>query len=88
MTITINQQTVEVFDGAQVKHALLRYFVANNLDKSEISNVEILDRYGHLLDHDAPLSNGQSLSFNVDALAEKMAPQQESNPRHEETDQV
>lgn len=69
MTININQQSIELFEGAQVRHALLRYFVQNNLDKSEINHVEILDNYGHVLDLDAPLSNMQCLSFDEHALA-------------------
>lgn len=69
MTININQQSIELFEGAQVRHALLRYFVQNNLDKSEIGRVEILDKYGHVLDLDAPLSNMQCLSFDEHTLA-------------------
>ena len=63
MTVIINQQEVEIFEGALVKHALLRYFVQNKLDKSNINEVEIFDKYGHVIDHDAPISENQQLSF-------------------------
>ncbi len=78
MTITVNQQTIELFEGAQVRHALLRYFVLNNLDKSEIDRVEILDKYGHVLDLDAPLSNAQALCFDELLLAKKEEPAQDT----------
>ena len=78
MTITVNQQTIELFEGAQVRHALLRYFVLNNLDKSEIDLVEILDEYGNVLDLDAPLSNAQALCFDELRLAKKEEPAQDT----------
>ena len=66
MTVTINQQIIEMFEGALVKHALLRYFVQNQLDKSYINEVEILDKYGHIVDHDAPLIENQQLTVVTD----------------------
>lgn len=66
MTVTINQQIIEMFEGALVKHALLRYFVQNQLDKSYINEVEILDKYGHIVDHDAPLNENQHLTVVTD----------------------
>ena len=66
MTITINQQEIQMFEGALVKHALLRYFVQNNLDKSNINEVEILDKYGHVIDHNAPLSENQQLNILIE----------------------
>ncbi|MBR4388349.1 MAG: hypothetical protein IKT00_04125 [Prevotella sp.] len=63
MTVSINQQEIEMFEGALVKHALLRYFVQNKFDKSNIKEVVVLDKYGHVVDHDAPLSENQQLSI-------------------------
>lgn len=64
MKVTVNDLTFELFEGARVKNALLKYFIAENLDKDDINDdLEVEDAYGHLLDLDAPLKEGQSITF-------------------------
>ena len=59
----VNRRYVEVFEGAKVKHALLRYFVVKELDRKKIETVEVFDAWGHLIDHDAPLKENQKIKF-------------------------
>lgn len=63
MRVKVNRRYVEVFEGAKVKHALLRYFVDKDLDREKIASVEVFDAWGHLIDHDAPLTENQKIKF-------------------------
>lgn len=63
MRVKVNRRYVEVFEGAKVKHALLRYFVVKELDRKKIETVEVFDAWGHLIDHDAPLKENQKIKF-------------------------
>ena len=64
MKVTVNELTVELFEGARVKNALLKYFIAEDLDKAAINDdLEVEDAYGHLLDLDAPLEEDQCITF-------------------------
>lgn len=63
MEIFVNNTPVRVFKGAKARHALLKYFSMNLMDKSLSEDMEIYDAYGHLIDMDAPLADGQSITF-------------------------
>lgn len=63
MRVKVNRRYVEVFEGAKVKHALLRYFVAKDIDRQMIDTVEVFDAWGHLIDHDAPLKENQKIKL-------------------------
>lgn len=65
MKVKVNRMTVDVFEGALVKHALLRYFIRKKLDVSGVDEVETRDAYGHIIDHDAPLSEGMIVKAKV-----------------------
>ena len=65
MKVRVNTRTLQLFEGACVKNALLRYFTVKKLDKQLIDGIEVHDAYGHLLDHDAPLSDGQQITFEL-----------------------
>lgn len=64
MKVKANRRTLELFEGAKVRNALLRYFALKKLDKQLVDSVEVHDSYGHLLDHDAPLVDGQRILFD------------------------
>jgi len=70
MKVKANRRTLSLFEGAKVRNALLRYFTVKKLDKRLIDKVEVYDAYGHQLDHDAPLSDGQKIVFQ-DPKAER-----------------
>ena len=63
MEIIVNDTPVRVFKGAKVRPALLKYFSMNLMAKSLSDDMEVFDAYGHLVDLDAPLTDGQSISF-------------------------
>lgn len=65
MKVKVNTRTLVLFEGAQVKNALLRYFTVKKLDKRLIDTVEVHDSFGHVLDHDAPLSDGKQITFEL-----------------------
>ena len=65
MKVKVNTRTLQLFEGACVKNALLRYFTVKKLDKQLIDAVEVHDDYGHVIDHDAPLRDGQHISFEI-----------------------
>ncbi|MBQ8097031.1 MAG: hypothetical protein IJ243_08110 [Prevotella sp.] len=64
MKVRVNKRTLSLFEGAKVGNALLRYFTVKKLDKRLIDMVEVHDAFGHVLDHDAPLSDGQQIVFD------------------------
>lgn len=64
MKVMVNELTVELFEGARVRNALLKYFTLENLDRALLTDdLDVEDIYGHLLDFDAPLTDGQSITF-------------------------
>lgn len=65
MKVKVNTRTLQLFDGACVKNALLRYFTVKKLDKQLIDGLEVYDATGHLIDHDAPLRDGQQITFDI-----------------------
>ncbi len=65
MKVKVNTRTLVLFEGARVKNALLRYFTVKKLDKRLIDTVEVHDSFGHVLDHDAPLSDGKQITFEL-----------------------
>lgn len=65
MKVKVNTRTLVLFEGARVKNALLRYFTVKKLDKRLIDTVEVHDIFGHVLDHDAPLSDGKQITFEL-----------------------
>lgn len=63
MKVKVNTRTLRLFEGAKVRNALLRYFTVKKLDKKFINDVIPFDAFGHELDFDAPLSDGQHITF-------------------------
>lgn len=65
MKLKVNRKTIEVFEGAQVRHALLRYFAVKGLDVSLVKTLTITDRWGHEIDLDAPASQHDVVKFKL-----------------------
>jgi len=63
MKVRVNRRTLSVFEGAKVRNVLLRYFTVKKLNKQLVDEVEVYDAFGHELDLDAPLSEGQKIIF-------------------------
>ena len=62
MTIIVNRTKIRIFSGAKVGDAVLRWAVRNRLD-SEVSSLQVTDKWGHKLDHAAPLSENQIIKI-------------------------
>lgn len=63
MIVRVNNCRIRIFHGATVGDALLRYAVRNGLELSIVPSLQVNDRWGHLLDHEAPLSNKQIIKI-------------------------
>ncbi len=65
MQVKVNRTSLDLFEGAQVRHALLRYFVRRKYDLKLVEQTPVFDAYGHSLDLDAPLHDGMILKCKV-----------------------
>ena len=65
MKVKVNRTTIDLFEGAQVRHALLRYFVRRTFDLKLLEQTPVSDAYGHSLDLDAPLHEGMTVKCKV-----------------------
>jgi hypothetical protein len=61
MEVKVNDRTLELFEGANVRNALQRYFSAEELDRVLMRRTIVYDDKGHELDNDAPLHEGMQL---------------------------
>ena len=65
MKVKVNRTTIDLFEGALVRHALLRYFVKRKYDLKLVEQTPVFDAYGHGLDLDAPLHEGMTIKCKV-----------------------
>ncbi|MGX8695852.1 MAG: hypothetical protein ACSW8D_05660 [Prevotella sp.] len=68
MRVKVNRRWLQLFEGARVGNALLRYFTVRKLDKQLIDKVEVHDALGHVIDHDAPLHNEEIIRCLIPKL--------------------
>lgn len=59
MRIKVNRTWVEVYDGASVRQAVLRYIVQRKLSTILLNRCKVYDQHGHPIDMDAPLEPDQ-----------------------------
>lgn len=65
MKLKVNRKNIEVFEGAQVRHAILSYFAWKGLDVRLIGKLTVFDRWGHEIDLDAPASQHTMITFKI-----------------------
>ncbi len=65
MKVKVNRRHLDIFEGAQVRHALLKYFRIRKFDLSLVEKVDVFDVWGHPIDLDAPLSEGQTIKYKA-----------------------
>ena len=65
MKLKVNRKTIEVFEGALVRHALLSYFAIKGLDVEQVDTLTVYDRWGHKIDLDAPASQFDVVKFKL-----------------------
>ena len=62
MKITVNDICVSLFEGACVRNAILRASLADKNSFMADGDIIVRDSYGHELDLDAPLHDGQHIT--------------------------
>lgn len=58
MNITVNDKTVQIFTGAKAVDAIRKYMVEIQKSPSGLETLTIFDKYGHEIDGEAPLKEG------------------------------
>lgn len=65
MKLKVNRKTIEIFEGAEVRHALLFYLAQKKLDVSLVDVLTVYDRWGHEIDLSAPASLYDAIKFKL-----------------------
>ena len=65
MNITINEKTVKIFTGAKAIDAIRKYLVELKKSPNDLSALMIFDKYGHEIDKDAPLKDGDAIEVKA-----------------------
>ena len=63
MKVKVSRKPIEVFEGALVRHALLKYFAMKGWDVSEVDHLRVYDRWGHEIGLDAPASQHETIKY-------------------------
>ena len=61
----MNRKNVEVFEGAEVRHAVLSYFALKGLDARLVDSLTVFDSQGHEIGLSAPVSQHESVKFKL-----------------------
>ena len=56
MKLKVNRKNVTVFEGAEVRHAVLSYLALKGMDVRLADSLTVYDRWGHEIDLGAPAS--------------------------------
>lgn len=65
MRLKVNRKYIDVFEGAEVRHALLSYFAWKGLDVKLVETLKVFDRMGHEIDLNAPASQHEVIKFKL-----------------------
>ncbi len=65
MKLKVNRKIIDVFEGAEVRHALLSYFALKGLDVRLVDTLKVYDRLGHEIDLNAPASQHEAVKFKL-----------------------
>ena len=65
MKVKVNRRNLEIFEGATARHPLLKYFRIRKFDLSLVEKVDVFDVWGHPIDLDAPLTEGQTIKYKA-----------------------
>ena len=63
MKLKVNRKTVTVFEGAEVRHAVLTYLALKAMDVRLADSMTVYDRWGHEIDLGAPASQYEVIKF-------------------------
>lgn len=65
MRLKVNRKNIDVFEGAQVRHAILSYFALKGMDVDQVESLTVYDRWGHEIDLGAPASQFDVVRFKL-----------------------
>ena len=65
MIVKVNKEEVRIFKGATAKHAILKYILKKKMEVSALDEMKVFDSQGHKIGDDAPLKEGQSITFKI-----------------------
>ena len=65
MKLKVNRKYVTVFEGAEVRHAVLSYLALKGVDVSLVDSMTVYDRWGHEIDLGAPASQFDMIKFII-----------------------
>lgn len=65
MKLKVNRKNVTVFEGAEVRHAVLSYLALKGMDVSLADSMTVYDRWGHEIDLGAPASQFDMIKFII-----------------------
>ena len=65
MKLKVNRKTVTVFEGAEVRHAVLTYLALRAMDVRLADSMTVYDRWGHEIDLGAPASQYEVIKFKL-----------------------
>lgn len=65
MKLKVNRKIIEVFEGAEVRDALLSYFALKGLNVRLVDTLKVYDRLGHEIDLNAPASQHEAVKFKL-----------------------
>ena len=71
MTLRVNRKNVTVFEGAEVRHAVLSYLAMKGMDVRLADSITVYDRWGHEIDLGAPASQFDVIKFIIPKPKEK-----------------
>ena len=65
MKLKVNRKYVTVFEGAEVRHAVLCDLALKGVDVSLVDSMTVYDRWGHEIDLGAPASQFDMIKFII-----------------------
>ena len=61
MKLKVNRCVVDIFEGAEVKHALLTYLARRRMSVKLVDQLVVTDVWGHEIDQEAPVSEHREI---------------------------
>ena len=65
MRLKINRVIVDVFEGAEIQHALLMYLTRRRMSTKLIDQLAVYDIWGHEIDQQAPVSEHREIRIRL-----------------------
>jgi len=63
MKVKVNDKEISIFGGAMAVDAIRKYIVTEDMDLDIVERLNVYDKYGHEIDMEAPLKEGDSIKI-------------------------